>query len=472
MKLLKTLTMGALLAASIGIASAAPTTVIHISGSTAFRAGVQQAILDYLTTESGGNAPTYAWKGNASVLKASASCFLSNDGTIGVETYWSGSVAGVIDLVCQNQLVNKFPDVNNNTLNNAVATTLNTEASAPVDFAWTDATFGSAAATVSGANIATGSTTTGTATTGAQLSALITGAGLKEAGTAGQTTSGQGIVPFAWFAGATSISGGTPFTNFTTEYARAMITSGTIPLSFATGNSADDTKFIYNVQRAEDSGTRENSLLNAFFPVGNAPKSYQLAFSNNQTVLTDPNFPSGLNTGGVTVANGPAVVTSASLWAGNLEMNTNTNISWSGTGHYGYIGGGDVANVLSATNPANLNIPAGPKGPLGVANTGEFFVGVLGISDGGTVLTNGGTILNWNGVPYTAANLQNGLYTFWGYEHAYLLPTVSADLKNVANGIANTVYNGDATTNGGGVLINSAVLVKKTGDGGAISKNY
>lgn len=47
MKLLKTLTVGALIAATASHASAAPT-IIHVVGSTAFRTGTSAAIIDAL----------------------------------------------------------------------------------------------------------------------------------------------------------------------------------------------------------------------------------------------------------------------------------------------------------------------------------------------------------------------------------------------------------------------------------------
>jgi hypothetical protein len=146
-------------------------------------------------------------------------------------------------------------------------------------------------------------------------------------------------------------------------------------------------------------------------------------------------------------------------------MNTNTNISWTVNSHYGYIGGGDVANVLAASNPTTV-IPVGA--PAGTTNA--YMIGYLGINDGGTIVANHGLLLSFNGVPYSAANVQNGLYTFWSYEHTYLLPSTPADVTTVANGIADVIFNGDATITG--VQLDSNLLVKRTADGGVISKNF
>lgn len=463
MKLIKSLAMGVLASAAIGTASAVPTTTVHVSGSSAFRAAAHKAVIDYLTTATGG-APSYCFTGNANIDKASAATFISSDGTIAVETYWSGSTAGAIDLVAQNNIATFLATTNTtSTTGTFISSGATLAPAAPVDYAFVDTKFQTAAAAVASANIAGGGATTGGATSGAALQTLIAGSGLVEAGTLGQ--SAAGIVTFGWYTGNTT--GGSPFTNITTEQARALITSGALPLPFFTGSSvvADRSKFVYLAGRAEDSGTRASAFGNANFGVGASPKQWQLQFTNNQSTLTDPNFPSGLPTG-----NAGSTVSGANLWAGNLKMNTNTNISWSASAHYGYIGGGDLAKVLSSTNPVSLNIPAGPKGPGASANTAAYFVGYLGVNDGSSI-TNG-TLLSYNGVPYTVANVQNGLYTFWSYEHTYLLPTASADVVTVANGVADAIFSGDVTYANTGVQIDGNLLVQKTADGGAVSKNY
>jgi hypothetical protein len=120
MKLLKTLTLGLIAAATAGTASAQ---TLHIAGSTAFRAPNTAAVIDYLssvnnTTGTHGIGQVRAgWTGGAFAsanggsggLLGDAAAILAN-GTIGsggtatviVETYWTGSLAGVVDIVAAN----------------------------------------------------------------------------------------------------------------------------------------------------------------------------------------------------------------------------------------------------------------------------------------------------------------------------------------------------------------------------------
>jgi hypothetical protein len=46
-------------------------------------------------------------------------------------------------------------------------------------------------------------------------------------------------------------------------------------------------------------------------------------------------------------------------------------------------------------------------------------VAYLGYSDAGSAVSNGGTELTCNGVAESTANIQQGLYTFWGNEFIY-----------------------------------------------------
>ena len=49
-------------------------------------------------------------------------------------------------------------------------------------------------------------------------------------------------------------------------------------------------------------------------------------------------------------------------------------------------------------------------------------------------MAGGAHTLNYNGVPYSAAAIQEGQYTFWSYEHLYYYP--GAAQANIAKAIA------------------------------------
>ncbi len=109
------------------------------------------------------------------------------------------------------------------------------------------------------------------------------------------------------------------------------------------------------------------------------------------------------------------------------------------------------------------------------------------MTDAATATANGGKALTYNGVPFSVDAVENGQYTFWTYEHAYRLASVTGQaVGTLADGIADEVYNNDAdvasdgthsTTSGsvaGGILDNttSPVLVFRSVDEGGTLSNY
>ena len=81
-------------------------------------------------------------------------------------------------------------------------------------------------------------------------------------------------------------------------------------------------------------------------------------------------------------------------------------------GGEGWDSGGGVAGDLS-----NNNMNAGDAYPM---------VSYVGVSDANTI-GNGGGVIKYDGYAYTTANLANGAYTFWCYEHLYSKPGTDAD---------------------------------------------
>ena len=78
-----------------------------------------------------------------------------------------------------------------------------------------------------------------------------------------------------------------------------------------------------------------------------------------------------------------------------------------------------------------------------VAGSGHFSViAYLGYSDAATAIANGGKELAYNGVMESTANIQQGLYTFWGNEFIYkknvgLSSQASSVFNKLASGIGN-----------------------------------
>ena len=86
------------------------------------------------------------------------------------------------------------------------------------------------------------------------------------------------------------------------------------------------------------------------------------------------------------------------------------------------------------------------------------FIGYLGVADAGgfsTVSVNGGTVLTYNGVAPSTANINNGSYSFWSYEHMYYLSSgagsISGTTLTFVNNLANNLAATYASYSSGGV---------------------
>jgi hypothetical protein len=96
-----------------------------------------------------------------------------------------------------------------------------------------------------------------------------------------------------------------------------------------------------------------------------------------------------------------------------------------------------------------------------------LMLGYAGLSD--AVNVNGGNNeLMYNGVPYSAANVQQGRYTFWSYEHLMYRNTLAPASITVAQLIAQQILTQDATVSG--VLVGSMQVSRRV-EGGIVSHN-
>src|SRR5262249_43453806 len=147
-------------------------------------------------------------------------------------------------------------------------------------------------------------------------------------------------------------------------------TAGTTARLF-TGNSAD-TSHVYISGRDNNSGTRVNTLGTTGFGIFSGPNMIQVNADGSMKVQGD---------------------------AGIL-------------GDYGYSGGGAVATQMGVDLTQGTSTDTAPGG------TGGHFtvLGYLGVLDAATAVANGGTLLTYNGVAFSTANIKQGLYTFWGNE--------------------------------------------------------
>jgi hypothetical protein len=402
MKAPKILVAG-LLAFSIAGVSRAQT-IIHLTGSTAFRAGTHQAISDILQ-------PGYTVGSSGSSLPGASQAIFTGttyatNGAIPViiKTSWSGSLAGIQtvseQLTISTWLVNSTP----------------AGSGAPANYD---------SPTVPDACMSDGFQSSSPFTSPVLLDHIV------------------GIVPFKWVR-----NNGSPVTlnNITPQLAIALYTgSGSLPLALFTGLNSDETTNVYALGRNPDSGTRLTAFAETGIGVINIVHQYYPL--NGSTII---------KSGGTLVVTGQELV----------PQDTVNGITYP-VADSGYNSGGDLAAAMKATGSATATSVHG------------FYVTYLGLPDAYTAENGGATDLTYNGVTYSPTAVEEGLYTFWGYEHLlYRGGTggLTGNAKTVTDLIAAKILNADAAVIPSGSVAPGILLgsmhVQRFTDGGPISNNY
>jgi hypothetical protein len=406
MKAPKILLAGLLALSTAGAAQAQ--TIIHITGSTAFRSAVHTAITHIMTNF------TYGYSG-ASFTGASQAIFhgtvLTTNGTqigpVYIKTSWSGSLAG-IETVSQ-----AFPSTVSTFLTNTT----------PMS---TGGTSGAAA------NYDPAVQPEVCMNDGFQYDSQYPLPALTE--------TSVGVVSFTFVKNAEGLANAhaaAGLTNMTPLLAQALWENGFLPLSMWTGNTNDVNTLVYAIGRDPDSGTRKTAFLETGIQTFvSAPPVYatviQYAPTNSSGQLVGPNA-------------GP--ITSQGFW----PAETIDNISFP-EADGGYSSGGQLATALSATSP-------------------YIYVGYLGLSDDATLTGNVGTgaNLSYNGVPYSHAAAENGQYTYWTYEFLGYLPSYISTIAN-AQTVADTLASQIANENLSGVGESlTSMTVSRQQEGGIVT---
>jgi len=403
MKLLKTLLASFLALALISAASAQ--TTIRITGSTAFRAAVYQSIQNIL-------APGFVFGySGTTASKASQAIFTGNTKTgslpVIIKTSFSGSIGGISTL--------------------AANLTIGTGGTFTGGGGWL----------VNSTPQSTGGTPNAPANYDSPVTADVAMADCFQSSaptifrTPGLQNNLVGVVTFEWVItpGTAALGTVNTSTSLTNAEISSSLVSGTLKLSTLSGNSGD-TESVQAVGRDEDSGTRIQALACAAIKVQKPLKQFQPLFDGNTTPTVPPPAPG-------------SQITGAALWPA-VTLNT---ISYP-TGDSGYNGGGSLASAVNVSHAGSRPTYA------------NWILSYLGINDAATV-TNG-IVLQFNGVPYSAAAVENGTYTYWGYEHLYYRKTFSGTGKTVANQLVGDIKNTTATISG---ILLSAMTVTRDGDG-------
>lgn len=238
-----------LVGAVLGTASLQAQIEIKITGSTAFRSQTYDSIVALygggLTTKQPSNATSSS--GKVTFVGTISSLYGSQ--TVTIKTAYSGSVEGMVNLLN----APNPPGIAQPTFLNADGTT---DSATAADFALsdvyqdtTDYNSGSGYATLDDYQV--------------------------------------GVVPFAWTKGVTAPAG---VSNITTQQIQALLGSGTLPLSFFTGN-VSDTATVYVAARNKLSGTRLAVYADSGF--GATADSSQYKLSGTTAVIDSVGFSSG-----------------------------------------------------------------------------------------------------------------------------------------------------------------------------------
>jgi hypothetical protein len=272
-------------------------TVVHITGSTAFRAAVHTAITNIL-------APGFVFGySGTSFTGASQAIFtgtaITNSISVVIKTSWSGSLAGI------------------ETVSQAVPSTVGTflSNSTPQSTGGTP----SAAAVYDPPVIPEVAMSDGFQATSQYPSPVLQA-----------TTVGAVTFKFLKNFGAPA-----DLTNMTPLLAQALWENGSLPLSLFSSNPGDSNTIVYAVGRDPDSGTRKTAFLET------GVQTFVSALTPAIVLQYQPTNGSGE----VNKAN-PAAITGQQPW----PAETVDNIPFV-TGDAGYSSGGDLAWAMRATSP-------------------------------------------------------------------------------------------------------------------------
>ena len=414
-------------------------TVIHITGSTAFRGAATAAIENimggagnfkaaYAGTSGGEGAATY------SVIQGSVAS-VPAAGVVTVKCTWTGSTGG-IKTVVQNIPVQQTTAPNgwmsitnlpgtNTVLPVAAPTYILDTGTFPAETQLADVTMEDSA------QASTGFTTT----------AL--------------TETRVGVIAFEWVA-----NNGSPaaLNNITPLLAQVVLSGGTLLSQFTT-NPADGAA-VYAMGRDFDSGTRLSELAESGVGV----------FGSVQQIISTVSGTAG--------AAGSSITT-LKLWPAATVLGLPFAI-----GQSGFASGGTLADNLATPGSPTAATPGGADG-VAIGIPGHL-IGYLGRNDASrackttSIAGNTAHRLKWNGIAdwnepilangnptsYNDAAIQNGLYTAWEYESLAYRSTYSGNGKAVADKIANNIITTSASVSG---ITLSSMNVSRAVEGGAVT---
>lgn len=394
----------------LGIDAAQADTVIHITGSTAFRSGTITAIQNLIGA--GNFKAAYGSTSGGSTTASNRAVIqgpISSVPAAGIVTFkcsWSGSTGGIKTTV-QNIPVTTWPSITNLPGTN---TTVGIP-DASLNYALDTATFPGETAL---SDVTMEDTTQ--AATGFTTATLV--------------ETRVGVVPFEWVA-----NNGSPATldNITPLQIQAAISGGTA-LSLFTGIPGDVSQIVYVLGRNFDSGTRLVALTNA----GLSP------FSTVQHIRANVTGTAG--TAG-------SSINSIQLYPEETVLGQNFLI-----GNSGYSSGGTIADIFATPGSQTAETVTGIPGAEQVLFGPGHLIACLGRSDAAracktnVIATNTAHRLKFNGVQiwngstfnpdgtpvggYNDDLVKEGTYTLWEFQNLAYRQSYSGNGKAVADKLA------------------------------------
>jgi hypothetical protein len=214
-----------------------------------------------------------------------------------------------------------------------------------------------------------------------------------------------GVIPFRWVA-----SNGFPGSiSMTNQLAQYLYGAGVIPLAMFTGDSAHQGTVVVAGGRDPDSGTRVVTFAESGIGVFSTVKQYLPTISGS-------------------------TITALTLY----PVQTINGVSTQFDGNSGESSGSTLRGFTNKT------LTSGAYTSVGGTN-GGYFMAYMGVSDAASALgaSPTPTALLWNGTDFSVAAVQEGRYTFWGYEHLLYRPTL-----------------GNGTTDGPAIKLTAATNLK------------
>ena len=368
----------------LGLVLAAPaysqTTVVDITGATAFRSAAIATIrskftgnYSYAHDAASGNVTS----ANKTIFKGT---FTGIAGTTVIRTSWNGSVEGIRALVDTDYNPEYYQNVAGNFI--------------------TPAASGGGETHVNTANF---TKTVETAQSEFAFSDVTKDSTPFADETLSPATPQCGVVVFTMLTNE-----GSTITNVTSQQFRALFGGGIQPLSLFTGVTADTSK-VYAVGRNDGSGTRTTYL---------AETGLGITTPVNQFVVT---------------SNGTSAITTLKKTA---EGDAFASTVWEqdADGNGGYTSGSTLRTEMGKT-AANVNV-YDADGTTSLQEGGKAdLVTCLSVSDAASARSNGAIFCGYNGVKLDGiaasgstlsaadkAKVTNGAYTAWSYQQFYARP--------------------------------------------------